>query len=237
MFTAGSATGTFVNTVRATDGLVSGYATVVILSAPPPDILGTAATFAGLAGSTLTNTGPSTIVGDIGVSPGSAVVDIPVGQPTGGSIHAGDGVAATAMADLTIAYNNLAGMACGTNLTGLDLGGMTLAPGIYCFNTSAQLTGALTFDAQGDSNAVFVIQIGSTLTTASNASVVLIGGAKASNVYYQVGSSATLGTNTAFQGSIVALASVTLTTGTSLNGRALGINGAVTLDFNAITLP
>jgi type VI secretion system secreted protein VgrG len=237
MFTAGSATGTYVNTVRATDGLVSGYATVVIASAPPPDILGTAATFAGLAGSTLTNTGPSTIVGDIGVSPGSAVVDIPVGQPTGGSIHAGDGVAATAMADLTTGYNTLAGMACGTNLTGQDLGGMTLAPGVYCFNTSAQVTGLLTFDAQGDTNAVFVIQMGSTLTTASNSSVVLIGGAKASNLYYQVGSSATLGTNTAFQGSIVALASVTLTTGTSLNGRALGINGAVTLDFNAITLP
>jgi type VI secretion system secreted protein VgrG len=186
----------------------------------------------------VTNTGATTTIqGDVGVSPGAAITGIPAGQPTGGSIHAGDPTAATAQTDLTTAYNDLAGRACGTNLTSQDLGGMTLAAGVYCFNSSAGLTGTLTLDGQGDANAVFVIQIGSTLTTASSAAVNLIGSAQAANVYWQIGSSATLGTGTAFKGNMVALQSITLNNGATLSGRALARNGAVTLDSNAITLP
>lgn len=237
-FTAGATTGTFPNTVRATSGGVTADATVIVVANPPSPPLGPSGTFSILAGSTVTNTGATTtIVGDVGVSPGSAITGIPAGQPTGGAIHAGDAAAATAQTNLTTAYNALAGMACGTNLTSLDLGGMTLAPGVYCFNTSAQLTGNVTLDAQGNANAVFVVQIGSTLTTASAATVTLTGGAQASNVYWQVGSSATLGTGTAFRGNIVALASITLNSGASLTGRALARNGAVTLDANAVALP
>ena len=202
-----------------------------------PPVLGGAGTFVILGGSTVTNTGPSTIAGDVGSSPGLAITGIPAGQPSPGAVHAGDATAATAQADLTTAYNDVAGRACGTNLTGQDLGGKTLAPGVYCFNTSAALTGSLTFDGQGNSNAVFVIKIGSTLTTASNAAVVLIAGAQAKNVFWQVGSSATLGSGTAFKGNILALASITLNNGTSLSGRALARNGAVTMDTNAVALP
>jgi type VI secretion system secreted protein VgrG len=200
--------------------------------------LGGASTFEILAGSTVTNTGvTTTIVGDVGVSPSTAITGIPAGQPTGGSIHAGDATAATAQAGLTAAYNSLVARACGTNLTGQDLGGMTLAPGVYCFNTSAQLTGALTLTGQGNANAVFVFQIGSTLTTATNAAVALTGGAQAKNVFFQVGSSATLGTGTAFKGNIFAFTSITLNNGTSIVGRALARGGAVTMDTNAATLP
>jgi type VI secretion system secreted protein VgrG len=145
--------------------------------------------------------------------------------------------AAAAQTALTTVYNDLAGRACGTNLTSLDLGGMTLAPGVYCFNSSAALTGSVTLDAQGNANAVFVFQIGSTLTTASNAAVVLSGGALAQNVYWQVGSSATLGTGTNFRGNLVALQSITLNSGATLTGRALARNAAVTLDANAVALP
>ena len=201
-------------------------------------LLGSASTFAVLGGSTVTNTGgTTTIVGDVGLSPGSAITGIPVGQPTGGSIHINDAPAVNAQSNLTTAYNNLAGMACGTNMTSLDLGGRTLAAGVYCFNTSAGLTGALTLDGGGDPNALFVIQIGSTLTTASNSAVTLIGGADANNVYWQVSSSATLGSGCTFKGNIVALQSITLNTGASLSGRALARNGAVSMASNAISLP
>lgn len=237
-FTAGAVPGTFSNTVRATSGGISGYATVIVTAVEPPATLGAAGTFSILAGSTVTNTGATTtIVGNVGVSPGTAITGIPAGQPTGGSIHAGDPTAAAAQTALTTAYNDLAGRACGTNLTSQDLGGMTLAPGVYCFNSSAGLTGTLTLTGQGNANAVFVIQIGSTLTTASSSAVNLIGGAVAGNVYWQIGSSATLGTGTAFRGNIVALQSITLNSGASLVGRALARNGAVTLDTNAVTLP
>ena len=237
-FTAGGATGTFTNTVKATSGGLSANATVVVVSNPGPAPLGPAGTFSILAGSTVTNTGATTtIVGDVGVSPGSAITGIPAGQPTLGVIHAGDAAAATAQTQLTTAYNDLAGRACGTNLTSTDLGGLTLAAGVYCFNSSAGLTGTLTLDGQGNPNAVFVFKIGSTLTTASNSAVTLIGSAQASNVYWQVGSSATLGTGTAFRGNIVALQSITLNSGATLSGRALARNAAVTLNSNAVTLP
>src|SRR6195952_5818937 len=129
-------------------------------------------TFSVLAGSTVTNTSTPTIVtGNLGVSPGSAVTGFPPGTVIGGTIHAADAVAAQAQSDLTTVYNNLANEACNTDLTGQDLGGLTLTPGVYCFSTSAQLTGTLTLDAQGNSAASFIFKIGSTLTTASGSSV------------------------------------------------------------------
>jgi len=195
--------------------------------------------FAVLGGSAVTNTATPTIVnGNLGVSPGSAVTGFPPGIVTGGTIHAADAVAAQAQSDLTTTYVNLANEACGTDLTGQDLGGKTLTPGVYCFSTSAQLTGALTLDAQGNPNAVFIFQIGSTLTTASSAVVRLTNGAQACAVFWQVGSSATLGTATHFQGNLMALTSITLTTGANiLTGRALARNGALTLHSNRITPP
>ena len=146
-----------------------------------------------------------------------------------------DGVALQAHDDVVTAYNVLAGMTPTTNLTGQDLGGMTLVAGVYNFESSAQLTGALVLNAQGNANALFVFQIGSTLTTGSASSVEVINGGDDCNVYWQVGSSATLGTATEFEGNILALTSITMTTGSSiLDGRALALNGAVTLDSNAI---
>jgi len=214
---------------------VGGLATLLVLpSLGFAQSLGSAANFAVLAATTVTNTGATTIVGSVGVSPATAIEGLPGGQPTGGTLHAGDAIADQAQSDLTSAYNSLAGMACDSILTGQDLGGQTLPPGVYCFDTSAPLTGTLTLDGQGDGNAVFVFQIGSTLTTAGNAVLTLIGGARPSNVYWQVGSSATLGTDTVFGGNIVALASITLTDGVRLTGRALARTGGVTMDTNTI---
>lgn len=200
--------------------------------------LGTSSTFVVLGGSTVTNTGATTtIVGNVGVSPGSAITGLPLGQPTGGSIHAGNATAAAAQSDVTVTYNDLAGRARNATMTGVDLGGRTFQAGVYFWSSSAQLTGTVTLDAQNDPNAVFIFQIGSTLTTASNASVALVNGAVARNVFWQIGSSATLGTSTAFKGTIVALASITLNSGSTLSGRALARNGAVTLSANAVALP
>jgi hypothetical protein len=201
--------------------------------------LGTAQNFAVLAGSTITNTGTTVVSGNVGVSPGSSVTGFPPGIVTGGSIHAADAVAAQAQSDLTTAYNTAAGMPCTTDLTGQDLGGLTLTPGVYCFASSASLTGTLTLNFQGNPNAVFVFKIGSTLTTASGSSVLLTNAGATTcppNVDWQVGSSATLGTGSTFAGNILALTSVTMTTGSTLNGRALARNGAVTLDTNTVSL-
>lgn len=196
--------------------------------------LGTADAFAVLGGSTVTNTGPSVVNGDLGLSPGSAVTGFPPGI-VNGTIHAADAAAAQAQADLTTAYNNAAGQACDSVLTGQDLGGLTLTAGVYCFSSSAGLTGTLKLDAQGVSAARFIFQIGSTLTTASSSRVMLINGARPCNVFWQVGSSATIGTTTSFVGNIMALTSITITTGATLKGRALARNGAVTLHRNVIT--
>ena len=200
-------------------------------------LLGTAGTFAVLAGSTVTNTGPTTVSGDLGVSPGTAVTGFPPGLVSG-VIHAGDAVATQAQTDVTTAYNNAAGQPCNVTLTGQDLGGQTLTPGVYCFASSAQLTGQLTLDDQGNPSSVFIFQIGSTLTTASNASVVVINTTGAqpcgSPIFWQVGSSATLGTNTRFTGNILALASIALQTGTVTNGGLYARTGAVTLDTNTV---
>jgi len=196
--------------------------------------LGTAGSFGVLAGSTVTNTGSSVVAGNVGVWPGTAITGFPPGI-TGGAIHAGDAIAHTAQNDLTTAYNTAAGMAPTAVLTGQDLGGMTLTPGVYFFASSAQLTGTLTLNDLGNPNAVFVFQIGSTLTTASNSAVIFTSSLADKNVYWQVGSSATLGTTTVFTGNILALTSITLNNGASIGcGSALAINGAVTLDNNVI---
>ena len=193
-----------------------------------------AAGFAVFAASTITNTGPSAITGNIGLTPGSAVTGFPPGTLTG-TLHINDAAANQAKLDLQAAYNDLAGRPCNTVAPDLN---STLTPGVYCFSSSAQLNTTLVLDGQGNSNALFIFQIGSTLTTASNSSVTLINGASAGNVFWQIGSSATLGTNTAFQGTIIANTSITVTTGSSiLNGRAMALNGAVTLDSNRITSP
>jgi type VI secretion system secreted protein VgrG len=203
-------------------------------------VLGTAGNFAVLAGTTVTNTGPSVVDGgDVGVSPGSAITGFPPGTVTSPfTTHAADAVALQAENDLTTAYNAAASLAPTEDLTGQDLGGLTLLPGVYFFASSAQLTGTLTLNDEGDPNAQFVFQIGSTITTASNSSVVTINGGSmpGCDVFWQVGSSATLGTGTAFEGHILALTSITETTGaTILDGSALARNGAVTLDDNTVT--
>lgn len=209
---------------------------MLLLEAPAQaQSLGAAQTFSVLGGSTVTNTGATILIGDLGVSPGSAIVGFPPGSVTG-TIYTGlDAPAVAAHAATITAYNTIAGLPVNTNLTGQDLGGMTLTPGVYKFNTSAQLTGNLFLDPLGNPNAIFQFQIGSTLTTADFSALSVVGGLQLPNVFWQVGSSATLGIGSAFGGNILALSSITLTTGSGLsNGRALAINGGVTLDTSNI---
>jgi hypothetical protein len=203
--------------------------------------LGTANAFAVLAGSAITSTGGSVVNGDLGLSPGTAVTGFPPGV-VNGTTHVADAVALQAQQDLTTAYNAAAGLAPNTILTGQNLGGLTLTPGVYFFASSAQLTGTLTLNGEGLADPLFVFQIGSTLTTATGSSVVTINDDGSTtpgiSVFWQVGSSATLGTTTAFEGNILALTSITATTGaTDLDGRLLAQDGAVTLDDNTITAP
>lgn len=197
--------------------------------------LGTAESFAVLADSTATNTGSSVINGNLGVWPGTEVTGFPPGVITG-TIHAGDAAAQQAQSDTTIAYLDLEGRPCDVDLTGTDLGGLTLVPGVYCFSESAQLTGQLILDAQNNTNAFFIFQIGSTLTTASSSSILMVNSGNACNVFWQVGSSATLGIATDFAGNILALTSVTLNTSADVSGRILAQTGAVTMDTNDISI-
>lgn len=204
-------------------------------AAQPPVGLGVADSFAVLAGSTITNTGPSTINGNLGLSPGTAVTGFPPGT-VNGTIHAADGVAGQAQADLTTAYVDAAGRTPPLAVSG-DLGGLTVTGGVYKSGSSLGLTGVLTLDAQGDPSTVFVFQAGSTLITASGSRVVLVNGAQPCNVFWQVGSSATLGTTSVFAGNILALTSISMNNGVVLSGRALARNGAVTLINDTITAP
>jgi hypothetical protein len=198
-------------------------------------VLDTSDNFAVLGSSTVTNTGSSSVTGDLGVDPGSSITGFPPGT-VDGTIYTAGAVPLQAQTDAAAAYNGLASMAFTSSLTGQDLGGLTLTPGVYTFASSAQLTGPLTLNAQGLNNAVFTFQIGSTLTTASSSSVVLINAGSNDGVFWQVGSSATLGTDTSFIGNILADQSITLDTGTDIScGRAIALNGAVTMDTDTVS--
>lgn len=198
----------------------------------PP--LGAASTYGILAGTAVTCVTGGTIFADVGVSPGSAITGFPPCTLTG-TRHAADAAAAAAQVALTSAYNALVAETCGTTIVA-DLGGTTITPGVYCSASSVGVTGAVTLNGQGNANARFVIKAGSSLTTAG--SVVLTNGTQAKNVWWQVGSSATLGTASAWQGNIVALTSITLNDNATMLGRALARNGGITLGTNnSIALP
>ena len=220
--------------VLAGFGLLTLYAADAKAGPTGPD-LGAASSFAVLGGTTVTNTGATTITGNLGVAPGSAVTGFLPGVVVSGTIHAADALATQAHAAVAAAYMAVSTAPAGTVLASMDLGGLTLTPGTYTFASSATLTGVLTLDSQGDPNAVFLFQIGSTLTTASGSSVVLANGEKGGNVFFDVGSSATLGTGSVFNGTILAQASITLNTSAVIaSGRAFARDGAVTLDSNTV---
>ena len=206
-----------------------------LTAAQAPIDLGSAANFAVLAGSTVTNTGLTMINGDLGLWPGTSVTGFNPSGTVNGTIHAGDTAAQQAQAALTVAYNDAAGRTVGVVGVAGDLGGQTLAPGLYKSTSTIGITGDLTLDGNGDPNAVFIFQVGSALTVATSGRVVLTNGATAAHVFWQVGSSATLGTYSAFKGTIMAYASITIATGATLDGRALAQNAAVTLDSNTVT--
>ena len=221
-------------------GLVLGAAVMlphaVATAGQAPVFLGTAAQFAVLAGATVTSTGGTT-VGDLALSPGSDVTGFPPGT-VNGTMHLSDPAAAQAQADLTTAYNDAAGRTLAPVTVAGNLGGLTLTPGLYKSTSGLEITsGDLTLDAQGDANAIFIFQMASTLVTTEGRHVILSGGAKAANIYWQVGTSATLGSGAIFKGTIMADQSITLNTGATLDGRALARIGGVALNGNTITIP
>ena len=201
----------------------------------------TVGTFGVLAGSTVTNTGNTLVTGNLGVSPGTAITGITGIAPGGpglvsGTIHSADSAAAQAQSELTAAYNATAGAASTASKNG-DLGGQTLFAGVYTASSSLGITGTVTLDAQNNANAQFIFQVGTALTANVGSSVNLINGALPANVFWQVGSSATVGTGASFSGNILAFSSISLGTNATLQGRALARNGAVTLLANTITMP
>jgi hypothetical protein len=218
--------------------------TAIADSSPAAPDLGAAEDFAVLAATTVTNTGPTAIVGDLGLHPGSSITGFPPGTLTGSIYAASQALVVQAKADTTDAYADIAGRLCDTanNLSGQDLEDLTLTPGLYCFDSEAQLsntavlgTGTLTLDAEGDADAVFIFQIASTLTTISTTSVNLVNGAQSCNVFWQAGSSVTIGTFTTFHGNLLSRTSITLTDGATVHGRALALEAAVTMDDNKVT--
>lgn len=243
IFTAGTTVGTFTGTVRACNGsrIICGFATVTVANLVIGPPLGTAVTYGILAGSAVTCASPpGTINADVGVSPGSATTGFGPGLCTiTGTTNAANALSAQAQVDLTATYNALVAYTCTTAIVA-DLGGTTITPGVYCSGSSVGVTGTLTLDGGGNANALFVIKAGSTLTTAGPAgNIALINGTQAKNVWWQVTSSATLGTGTTFRGNIVALQSITLAGTDTLIGRALARNGSVALSGtnDSITLP
>ena len=240
-FTAGSVAGTFTNTVKATSGTISGTATVTVLTTVPPPSptlinLGTAAPNGIMAGTAVTCVTGGIINADVSISPGNTITGFGPCVITGVQ-HLADAVAAQGQIDLTKAYNTLAALPCPpANAIVANLGGTTKTAGVYCTASGIGVTGVLTLDGGNDSSATFVFQAGSALTTAGD--IVLINGAQAKNVYWQVGTSATIGTASKWQGNILAYTSITLVDNATLLGRALARNGAVSLGTNnAITLP
>jgi hypothetical protein len=204
------------------------------VSAPQTINLGTAANFSVLAGTTVTSIPPTSMSAELGLSPGSSVT----GGPSASAAHIDDATAVTAKTDLTAAYKQAAAAPTTSVVPDVgNIGGETLTPGVYASASSMFLTGTVTLNAEGNPNALFIFKAGSTLITASHADVAFIGGAQACNVYWQVGSSATLGTGTQFAGTILALTSITSTTGVTVNGRLLAQNAAVTLDATTIRTP
>jgi hypothetical protein len=198
-------------------------------------IMSGSSAFAVLCGSSVTNTGATNITGDLGLSPGTSVGGFPPGILVG-TQHINDAIATQAKLDLTAAYNDAAGRTC-TDMVTLsgNIGGLTLTPGLYKSTSSLAISsGDLTFDARGDANAVFIIQVASTLTTTSGRKVILAGGAQSSHIFWQVGSSATFGTTSAFKGTVMAMQSITFNTGATLDGRALARTGGVTMSGNTI---
>jgi hypothetical protein len=197
--------------------------------------LGTAGAYGVFAASQITNTGATVINGKVGLTPGTSVTGFPPGLASG-AIDINNGAATTAESDIQSAYNALAALPVNTDLTGQDLGGQTLLSGVYGFSSSGGLTGSLTLDAQGDANALFVFKFGTTLTTAVASSVILTNGAQGCNVYWQVGSSATLQTGTQFIGHVLASASITANNQAVVSsGGLFALTGAVTLDQNTIS--
>jgi len=197
--------------------------------------LATAASYSVLGGQSVTNTGPSTLAADLGVSPGTAITGFPPGT-VGGAVHAADAPASQAQSDLTIAYNSAAGRAASASVAG-DLVGRRLLPGVYHSTSTLALTGTVTLDAQGDPSAVFIFQVASALTTFSASHVSTVNGTDPCHVFWQIGSSATLGTSSTFAGTVMALTSISVQTGAVVHGRALARNGSVTLDDDVFTSP
>lgn len=217
-------------TLFAVAGLITPASAQVVVS------LGSAANFGVLAATTVTNNGATVVNGDLGVSPGNVYTGFAPGV-VNGTVHLGDPTASQAQADALTAFNVLAGEAFTADMSGQDLGNRTLTTGVYSFSSSVGLTGILTLDALGDANARFDFQTGTTLSTAIGSQIILINGAQAKNVYWQIGSSATFGTNSDVVGNVLAATSITASSGTMVDGRLLALNGAVTMDTNTITAP
>src|SRR6202451_4154492 len=209
------------------------FAVVPAVASASAVSLGTASPFVVLGASAATNTGPSVLDGDLGVYAGTSLSGFDTAV-VNGATHDDDAVAGIAQGDARAAYNTAAGQPVPVSLTGTDLGNLTLLPGAYKFSSSAQLPGQLTLDSAGNPDAQFVFEIGSTLTTASGSSVRLINGASPCNIYWQVGSSATLGSTTSFMGNVLAHDSISLDDSATVEGRLLARDGAVTLIHNTI---
>lgn len=196
--------------------------------------LGTLASFASMSGQNFSNTGSTVIYGNIGVMPGGQITGMNTVTMTGGTVHQGDGAATQAQSDSITAWNNISAVPCTQDLTGQNLGNRMLTPGVYCVNGSADLTGTLTLDAQGDHEAFFVFKITGNFSTGASSNVMLAGNAKVCNVYFQVGGSAQLGTSGNVTGSVFALSNISVGSGTHMNGKVVSRNGTVFLNNNEI---